>query len=195
MTPEFPWLSAIIAFPLIAALAIPVLPDTDGKNVRLYALGTGILEFCLIIYTFATQYDVQNPSLQLVERYSWIPPDRSKLVCGRRWFIDALGCINWICDDASNLCSVEYQDQAALVLWVDAGDVQCPDCGVSGARSADVFHAVGIGASSGLLDYFDLGWGSTLLRCDKVYFVYCPSIDLYPCLCSSIGVLWRYGDV
>jgi NAD(P)H-quinone oxidoreductase subunit 4 len=73
MNPEFPWLSAIIAFPLIAALAIPVLPDTDGKNVRLYALGAGILEFCLTIYTFATQYDIQNPSLQLVERYSWIP--------------------------------------------------------------------------------------------------------------------------
>jgi NAD(P)H-quinone oxidoreductase subunit 4 len=73
MTPDFPWLTAIIAFPLIAALAIPVLPDTDGKNVRLYALGIGILEFCLIIYTFATQYDVNNPSLQLVERYSWVP--------------------------------------------------------------------------------------------------------------------------
>jgi NAD(P)H-quinone oxidoreductase subunit 4 len=73
MTPEFPWLTAIIAFPLIAALAIPVLPDTDGKNVRLYALGTGILEFCLIIYTFATQYSFNNSNLQLVERYSWIP--------------------------------------------------------------------------------------------------------------------------
>ncbi len=73
MISEFPWLTAIIAFPLIAALAIPVLPDTDGKNVRLYALGTGILELCLIIFTFATQYDTNNPSLQLVERYSWIP--------------------------------------------------------------------------------------------------------------------------
>jgi len=73
MISEFPWLTAIIAFPLIAALAIPVLPDTDGKNVRLYALGIGILELCLIIYTFATQYDANNPGLQLVERYNWIP--------------------------------------------------------------------------------------------------------------------------
>ena len=32
MTPEFPWLTAIIAFPLIAALAIPVLPDPDGDR-------------------------------------------------------------------------------------------------------------------------------------------------------------------
>jgi NAD(P)H-quinone oxidoreductase subunit 4 len=73
MMSEFPWLTAIIAFPLIAALAIPVLPDPDGKTVRLYALGAGILEFCFIIYTFTTQYDVNNPSLQLVERYSWVP--------------------------------------------------------------------------------------------------------------------------
>jgi NAD(P)H-quinone oxidoreductase subunit 4 len=73
MMSEFPWLTAIIAFPLIAALAIPVLPDPDGKTVRRYALGAGILEFCLIIYTFATQYDFNHPSLQLVERYSWVP--------------------------------------------------------------------------------------------------------------------------
>ena len=73
MIPEFPWLTAIIAFPLIAALAIPVLPDTDGKTVRLYALGAGILEFCFIIYTFATQYDFNQPGLQLVERYRWVP--------------------------------------------------------------------------------------------------------------------------
>ncbi len=73
MISEFPWLTAIIAFPLIAALAIPVLPDTDGKTVRLYALGAGILEFCFILYTFATQYDFNNPNLQLVERYSWVP--------------------------------------------------------------------------------------------------------------------------
>ncbi|WP_373545380.1 NAD(P)H-quinone oxidoreductase subunit 4 [Chamaesiphon sp.] len=73
MISEFPWLTAIIAFPLIAALAIPVLPDPDGKNVRLYALGVGILELGLIIYTFATQYDIDDSSLQLVERYSWVP--------------------------------------------------------------------------------------------------------------------------
>ena len=73
MISEFPWLTAIIAFPLIAALAIPVLPDPDGKNVRLYALGVGILELGLIIYTFATHYDINDSSLQLVERYGWVP--------------------------------------------------------------------------------------------------------------------------
>jgi NAD(P)H-quinone oxidoreductase subunit 4 len=73
MAPHFPWLTAIIAFPLVAALAIPVLPDASGKNIRRYALGVGILELCAIIYTFVTRYDFNNPSLQLVERYSWVP--------------------------------------------------------------------------------------------------------------------------
>ncbi len=73
MISEFPWLSAIIAFPLIAAVAIPVLPDTNGKTVRLYALGAGVLEFLFILYTFTTRYDFNNSSLQLVERYGWVP--------------------------------------------------------------------------------------------------------------------------
>jgi NAD(P)H-quinone oxidoreductase subunit 4 len=73
MISEFPWLTAILAFPLIAALAIPVLPDTDGKNVRSFALATGVIELGLIIYTFATQYNFQDSGLQLVERYSWLP--------------------------------------------------------------------------------------------------------------------------
>ncbi len=73
MISEFPWLTAIIVFPLLAALAIPVIPDPTGKTVRWYALGAGILELCLILYTFATQYDISNPSLQLVERYTWVP--------------------------------------------------------------------------------------------------------------------------
>lgn len=29
-----PWLTAIIALPLIASAAIPLLPDKDGKTVK-----------------------------------------------------------------------------------------------------------------------------------------------------------------
>jgi NAD(P)H-quinone oxidoreductase subunit 4 len=73
MISEFPWLTAILAFPVIAALAIPVLPDKNGKTIRAYALGIGLLEFLFITYTVVTQYDFNNSSLQLVERVSWIP--------------------------------------------------------------------------------------------------------------------------
>jgi NAD(P)H-quinone oxidoreductase subunit 4 len=69
---HFPWLTTIILFPIVASLAIPVLPDKDGKTVRWYALIVGLIDFALIVYTFYTQYDFSNPDMQLVERYSWV---------------------------------------------------------------------------------------------------------------------------
>ena len=49
---EFPWLTSIILLPLAAALAIPVLPDKDGKTVRWFALGVAIADFTLMICAF-----------------------------------------------------------------------------------------------------------------------------------------------
>jgi NAD(P)H-quinone oxidoreductase subunit 4 len=73
MTSQFPWLTAIILFPLIAALPIPLLPDKTGKWIRLYSLSIGLIDFALSVYAFRYHYDLANPSLQLVERYAWIP--------------------------------------------------------------------------------------------------------------------------
>ncbi len=70
---HFPWLTTIILLPLLASLAIPVLPDKDGKTVRLYALGVGLIDFALTIYAFWSHYDLQSSSFQLVEKYPWIP--------------------------------------------------------------------------------------------------------------------------
>lgn len=70
---QFPWLTTIILLPLLASLAIPVLPDKEGKTVRLYALGVGLVDFALTIYAFWQHYDLQNSTLQLVESYPWIP--------------------------------------------------------------------------------------------------------------------------
>ena len=72
-TINFPWLSAIIFFPLAAALAIPLLPDKQGKTVRWYALGVALADFALMIYGFWQSYDLQNSSFQLAESYSWVP--------------------------------------------------------------------------------------------------------------------------
>jgi NAD(P)H-quinone oxidoreductase subunit 4 len=69
----FPWLTASILFPIIAALAIPFIPDKDGKTVRWYALIVGLLDFALLIYAFYTGYDLNRPGLQLFESYTWIP--------------------------------------------------------------------------------------------------------------------------
>jgi NAD(P)H-quinone oxidoreductase subunit 4 len=70
---QFPWLTTIILLPLVASLAIPVLPDKEGKTVRMYTLGVGLIDFALTIYTFWSHYDLQSSTLQLVETYSWIP--------------------------------------------------------------------------------------------------------------------------
>lgn len=70
---NFPWLTTIILFPIIASFFIPLIPDKDGKNVRWYALVIGLIDFTLIVYAFYQGYDLSNPDLQLVESYSWIP--------------------------------------------------------------------------------------------------------------------------
>jgi NAD(P)H-quinone oxidoreductase subunit 4 len=70
---NFPWLTTIILFPIIAALFIPIIPDKDGKTVKWYALTIGLINFSVIVYAFYTGYDLNNPDLQLFESYSWIP--------------------------------------------------------------------------------------------------------------------------
>ncbi|MCT7949583.1 NAD(P)H-quinone oxidoreductase subunit 4 [Ancylothrix sp. C2] len=69
----FPWLTAIILLPLVAAFAIPALPDKEGKTVRWFALGAGIADLALSIYAFWNHYDTTNPGFQLAETYSWVP--------------------------------------------------------------------------------------------------------------------------
>jgi NAD(P)H-quinone oxidoreductase subunit 4 len=70
---QFPWLTAIVLFPLVASLAIPVLPDRDGTRVRWYALGVAIADFVLICYAFWKHYDANSATFQLAEKYAWVP--------------------------------------------------------------------------------------------------------------------------
>ena len=73
MVAQFPWLTAIIVLPLLAALAIPLIPDKEGKTIRWYALGIGIADFILMGYAFWNNYDASSAQFQLTETYSWIP--------------------------------------------------------------------------------------------------------------------------
>lgn len=73
MSTQFPWLTVLILFPLLAALPIPFIPDKEGKTVRSYALGASLTEFALIVYTFWKHYTLGDSSFQLVETYAWIP--------------------------------------------------------------------------------------------------------------------------
>lgn len=73
MSTQFPWLTVLILFPLVAALPIAFIPDKYGKNVRSYTLAAALMEFAAIVYTFWSHYDLSNPALQLVETYAWVP--------------------------------------------------------------------------------------------------------------------------
>ena len=70
---QFPWLTAIILLPLLASLAIPVIPDKEGKRVRWYALAVGIADFMLMLYAFWKHYDGSSATFQLTEKYTWLP--------------------------------------------------------------------------------------------------------------------------
>jgi NAD(P)H-quinone oxidoreductase subunit 4 len=73
-TANFPWLTIVILFPIVASLFIPLLPPSkEGSTGRWYALVVGLIDFAIIVYAFYTQYDLANPELQLVERYAWVP--------------------------------------------------------------------------------------------------------------------------
>lgn len=73
MSMQFPWLTILIAFPLLAALPIPFLPDKTGKTIRSYTLGVALVEFATMIYAFWANYDLNDPGFQLVEQYAWVP--------------------------------------------------------------------------------------------------------------------------
>lgn len=73
MLSTFPWLSATILLPLVAAALIPVIPDKEGKTVRWYSLGAAIVNFSLLIYAVWQNYDFQASGYQLVENFTWIP--------------------------------------------------------------------------------------------------------------------------
>ncbi|MEO0396891.1 MAG: NAD(P)H-quinone oxidoreductase subunit 4 [Cyanobacteria bacterium P01_A01_bin.137] len=70
---HFPWLTALVIFPLLAAIPIPLMPDIEGKTIRWYTLGACLAELGLILYTFATYYDLNQAGLQLVDSYAWVP--------------------------------------------------------------------------------------------------------------------------
>lgn len=85
LDPQFPWLTALIVFPLIASIPIPFLPSQNGRLIRWYTLGVAVSEFFFILYTFWQNYDLRNPNYQLVESYSWVPQ------IGLNWAVAADG--------------------------------------------------------------------------------------------------------
>ncbi|WP_069790082.1 NAD(P)H-quinone oxidoreductase subunit 4 [Cyanobacterium sp. IPPAS B-1200] len=72
-TYDFPYLTAIIALPLIGAIAIPFIPDKYGKNTRNYALAIALLNLALIVYSISQSYTIGASEFQMQETYEWLP--------------------------------------------------------------------------------------------------------------------------
>ncbi|AFY37483.1 NADH dehydrogenase subunit M [[Leptolyngbya] sp. PCC 7376] len=70
---QIPWLTSAIALPLMAAFAIPFIPDKDGKTVRWYTLSVALADFCLLITAFWNNYSLGSTEFQLTEKFAWIP--------------------------------------------------------------------------------------------------------------------------
>jgi NAD(P)H-quinone oxidoreductase subunit 4 len=84
---EFPWLTTVILYPVLAALVIPWIPDPDGKGrpIRWYALFIGITDFVILLAGYYFAYDPAVEGLQLLERYAWVPQ------VGLSWSVGADG--------------------------------------------------------------------------------------------------------
>lgn len=69
---NFPWLTAIVLFPVAAGLFIPLLPGRGNHIVRWYALGICLLDLILMTYVFGCYYSLSDLQVQLKEDYCWI---------------------------------------------------------------------------------------------------------------------------
>ncbi|HBP54254.1 MAG TPA: NAD(P)H-quinone oxidoreductase subunit 4, partial [Synechococcus sp. UBA8638] len=69
----FPWLSAIVLLPLVAALILPLLPGDRVAAPRAIAVSALTADLVLMALVFSRHFVGGNSGLQLVERISWIP--------------------------------------------------------------------------------------------------------------------------
>nr|YP_011004100.1 NADH dehydrogenase subunit 4 [Crassula deltoidea]WPS93278.1 NADH dehydrogenase subunit 4 [Crassula deltoidea] len=68
----FPWLTIIVAFPIVAGSLIFFLPQKGNKTIRWYTLFLCILELLLMTYAFRYHFRFNDPLIQLAEEYKWI---------------------------------------------------------------------------------------------------------------------------
>ena len=67
-----PWLSLAILFPIVCAFGIPFLPD-NNKVIRWYGLGITLTTFLITVAGYLNGYDPDVSTLQMAERYEWVP--------------------------------------------------------------------------------------------------------------------------
>nr|ANI26014.1 subunit 4 of NADH-plastoquinone oxidoreductase [Klebsormidium sp. SAG 51.86] len=69
----FPWLSTVVALPLLSSFPLPWLRERGNHLVRWYCLVVCLIDFLLLGYVLGSHYDFSVQGLQLREDWSWIP--------------------------------------------------------------------------------------------------------------------------
>ncbi|HTW15562.1 MAG TPA: NADH-quinone oxidoreductase subunit M [Nocardioides sp.] len=67
---EFPWLTVLIAVPLVGAVVAPFLPKTNPVLVKQFGVAVAVLTLAVGV-AIAAQYDVDG-GMQLTETHTWI---------------------------------------------------------------------------------------------------------------------------
>ncbi|KAL0532654.1 hypothetical protein IC582_030672 [Cucumis melo] len=72
-TNYFPWLTTVVVFPIFAGLLLFFFPHRGNKVMRWYTICICVLELLLTTYAFCYHFELDDPLIQLMEDYKWIP--------------------------------------------------------------------------------------------------------------------------
>jgi hypothetical protein len=97
-------LTTIILLTALASISVPFLTDKDGKTIRWYALGVGILEFIVMYYVFWAHYDTSSFGVLVGRKLSLASDPWAKLSSLDPWVICSPGDFGWAGDNAFNFC-------------------------------------------------------------------------------------------
>ncbi|MCR6687885.1 NADH-quinone oxidoreductase subunit M [Cellulomonas sp.] len=110
MSPDFPWLTTLIAWPVLGALLLWCAPRALRPHARVIALGVALVELVLGVLAL-TAFDAADAgTVQLVETHRWIPAIGASYAVG----VDGVGL-------ALILMSVLLVPLVVLAAWREQG--------------------------------------------------------------------------
>jgi len=73
MSPDFPWLTTLIAWPVLGALVLWFAPRALRPRARVVALGVALVELVLVVLALTAFDTADAGTVQLAETHRWIP--------------------------------------------------------------------------------------------------------------------------
>lgn len=73
MSPDFPWLTTLIAWPVLGALLLWFVPKALRPRARVLALGIALVELVVVVLAISAFDTGTAGAVQLSETHQWIP--------------------------------------------------------------------------------------------------------------------------